>query len=117
MPFKFNPFTGQLDITSLSDDFYNSVSSVNVNSNHTVTIAERILLCDSTGGTFNITLPDPSLRKSFKIKDVGGAFGTNNVTLVRFGSENIEGLAASFALASNYGSYILFSDGTNWWLL
>lgn len=64
----------------------------------------------------NITLPSPATPRDFKIIDISGAIETNNVTLVRHGSENINNLAASRILQSNFGIWVVSADGTNWWL-
>lgn len=84
--------------------------------NYTIASTDVYVYADTTGGAFNLTLPDPSTvtNKTFWIKDTGGAFGTNNLTVVRFGSESIEGLASSLVLSANWGMYGIRSNGTNW---
>lgn len=81
------------------------------------TTADYIILMDSSGGAKNITLPAPTAGRILIIKDSTGSFETNNVTLVRNGSEQIEGIAASKALQTAWGSYTITSDGTNWWFI
>jgi hypothetical protein len=72
----------------------------------------------NSSSAFNLTLPAPTLGRVIVVKDVSGALETNPCTLVRHGSENIEGLAASRVLQTNFGSYtITSSDGSNWQLL
>ncbi len=76
---------------------------------------DYFLPCDSTSGAFNITLPAPTSGRTLVVIDKTGQFMTNNVTLVRHGSENINNVAASRALATNYGVWTITSpDGTNW---
>lgn len=86
--------------------------------NYTVTSTDYVLFCNSSGGVFNLTLPQPSTvtGRMYRVIDTGGAFNTNNVTLVRFASEQISGLAASKPLTTNWGYYELISNGTDWFL-
>lgn len=75
-----------------------------------------------TGGVpYNIALPDPAdagvagHRYFFAAKD-GANIETNTVTLVRFGTEKIDGLAANYVLDVAGGRWILESDGTDWYI-
>ena len=85
--------------------------------NYTITTSDYVILCDTSGGAFSLTLPTVTTGQSFKIKDVKGTFGTNNLTIVRAGSEKIEGVAASLVLRANWGKYEIFNNGTDWFLL
>jgi len=78
--------------------------------------ANKILLVDTTASR-SITLPTPASGLRFTIKDKTGSANTNNITLVRAGSEQIEGIAASKVLQTNWGSWTIISDGTNWFLI
>lgn len=85
--------------------------------NYTVTSQDSLIFCDTNSvGAFNLQLPDPTTvtGKVYRIIDSKGTFNTNNLTLVRFGSELISGLAASRALQANWGFYQLVSNGTDW---
>jgi hypothetical protein len=78
---------------------------------------KKIIICDSSGGAFNLTLPTPAAGFAISVKDKLGTFSTNNVTLVRAGSEKIENLAANYAMQADFGSYHIVSDGTDWFLI
>lgn len=95
-----------------------NIATTTKTANYTIAIGDHIIFADSSGGAFNLTLPSPSTvtGHEFIIKDSTGSFGTNNVTLVRFASEKIEGLAASRVLTANWGCYRVFSNGTDWFL-
>ncbi len=81
----------------------------------TDTDGNYILLVD-TSAARTITLPDPTLgNRVFVVKDTTGTSETNNITMARNGSENIDGVAASKVLSYNYGSWRIISDGTDWW--
>lgn len=82
--------------------------------NYPVGASDILIPVNTTGGSFTITLPSPATQRRIMIKDVGGALGTNPLTIARNGSESIEGLAANLIVYSNWGFYTLQSDGTNW---
>lgn len=71
----------------------------------------------STAAARNIQLPAPAAGLNFYIKDSTGQASTNPITLVRNGSEQIEGVAASKVLQTNWGAWHVMSDGTNWFLV
>lgn len=71
-----------------------------------------------TSAARSITLPDPTLNKRIiVIKDVTGTSPANPITVARFGSENIEGVAASYLLRGVRGSWTFMSDLTDWWII
>jgi len=51
-----------------------------------------------------------------KVKDVGGAAGTNAITVDTEGTENIDG-GASVTISADYGKVRVFSDGNNWFTI
>ncbi len=77
-----------------------------------------ILHVTTAAGAFDLDLPDPSTMSgvSFKVRDVGGVLTTYPVTLDRFASETINGLAADFLLEGDYGEWTIFCDGTNYFV-
>jgi hypothetical protein len=78
----------------------------------------RDLNVDTTGGAITVNLPDPGTHSGYRwrLKDSAGNWDSNNVSLVRFGAENIEGVAATRVLSAAWGSVEIYSDGTNWFL-
>jgi len=90
-----------------------------ISANHTLDSATEdgtIFLCDTSGGAFNFTLDSPVNNTKFTIKDKTGSFATNPVTIVRFGAEQLEGLASSFICDADWGSWTFVCDGTNYYL-
>jgi hypothetical protein len=94
----------------------------NESENHTITSTYTInstqndynIFCNQSTG-FNLTLPVPVKGATFQIWDISGTAETNNITLVRHGSENINGIAASRVLSTNWGHWtVVCYDGTNW---
>ncbi len=78
-----------------------------------------IFPCNTTGGAFNITLPTGGAAKnfSFTVKDANGTFATNPVTIVRIGSETIEGASSNYVCNRPARSYRFVCDGTNWHII
>lgn len=82
----------------------------------TVTTGKTYLTNTAIGAiTFN--LPTPAANTWFIIKDVAGLAETNNITLHRFGSELIDGVAADATLTIPNGLTIVACNGTNWYIL
>lgn len=81
------------------------------------TAMDNSLYLVDTSAARNVTLPDPATNMCVVIKDKTGTASTNNITLVRPGSQNIEGVAASYVLNSDFGSWTIVSDGTDYWVL
>jgi hypothetical protein len=90
-----------------------SVNSVAIN---TSAAANQTYLVDVSGGAVQVTLPTPGVNVFVRIKDSTGSANTNNITVARNGSENIDGIAASYILDSNLESKVFVSDGTNWFV-
>ena len=117
MPFTFNPFTGNFDKVEdisakieITDVFsVNSISGV-----QSLAINESYVV-DISGGVGTLTLPAPATDVFVRVKDNGNA-NTNNITINPNAAETIDG-AASHVINSDYGSVVLVSDGTNWFIL
>lgn len=80
---------------------------------------DQIINLATTGGSFTLTLSDPTLAYSLHrvyLFNSDGAMSpmTNSVTLARFGTEKINGLAADYRLDAPWGRWILMSDGVDW---
>lgn len=85
-------------------------------SGYTITTSDYIIFADTSGGAWNLTLPTPVNGNIYVVKDIKGTFQSNNLTLVRHGSEKIDGVAASRVLATNWGGFTITSNGTDWFL-
>lgn len=90
------------------------ISTINSN---TTAVAGTTYLVDTSGGAFNLTLPTPTANAFVTVKDKTGNFQTNNLSVLQHASEQIEGLAATDVLATNWGSTTYVADGTNWYKL
>jgi len=76
--------------------------------------AQKVLLVDTTlARTMN--LPAATTAIFFAIKDASGLSGTNPITVVRSGSDTIDGVSGNRTLKSNYGWWFFISNGVNGW--
>jgi hypothetical protein len=125
MGFRFNPFTGNFDNIGTSGPSSGSgIGSGGISyplgSAYPLTLSSsdsgKIVLVD-TSQARSITLPQPSLGLSLVFKDAKGLTEINPITLVRYTTEKIEGEASDYNLESNWGSWTLVSDGTDWFIL
>lgn len=83
---------------------------------YTASDGEVVLVDTSVART--ITLPAPTLNRQVTIKDSIGTASTNNVTIARSaGGVKIEGVAVDKLLQSDWGSFTLVANGTDWFLI
>jgi hypothetical protein len=75
----------------------------------------RFLECDTTNGSFTITLPDAMRVHDMEITLKKTDAAANTVTVVALGGL-IDG-ATSTTLATRWGSKTLYSDGHNWYII
>ena len=81
------------------------------------TTTDAIVLVNTGAASRNITLPPHSNGRMIIIKDIAGTAATYNIVASRNGGiGNIEGLAQSKTLSSNWGTWWFISDGTNWYM-
>lgn len=82
-----------------------------------VTLADKNIYLVDTTAARTLTLPAAAAGTSFYIKDKSGSCQTNNITIARAATEQIEGIAGNKTLQTNWGSWYLVCDGTNWFIL
>ena len=82
------------------------------------TTADYVILVDPTSGAITINLPTATTGRVLIIKSVGNS-GTNNITLHRFSSESIEGLAADYVMDADYQGVTLaaYNPGSGWFIV
>ena len=88
----------------------------NSHSPYSITATDHIILADSFGGAITINLPACSSNSGriIIVKDVGAGAGSNNITISRNGSDQIDG-SNSIAINTNRGYVQLVSDGSQFW--
>lgn len=79
------------------------------------TVSEEIVGVDTGAGAVTATIASAVAEagRQVVVTDVGGAAGTNAITVATEGTETIDG-ATSTSISSNYGEIRLVSDGVNW---
>lgn len=80
------------------------------------TTTDNFIFADTSGGVISITLPPPVAGRAFKLIDSTNSFPTNNLTIVRNGSEKINNVAASKVLSGGGPVWTILTDGTNWFV-
>lgn len=89
-----------------------TTATVNTPSNDSTILIEIPL-----GSPFTLSLPDPAscAGQQINLIDNNGQLSlSNTVTLVRNGSEKINGLADNYLLRAAWGKWKLISDGVDW---
>lgn len=92
------------------------LSVVSVASSPYTAVSGKTLLVD-TSSARQINLPAPAVDAYLMIKDISGTAETNNITLHRNGSENIDGAASDATISINNSFVFIVSDGTDWYIL
>ena len=88
-------------------------NSVVVTSDYTAS-ASDFILADASAGNITITLPAPVDGAKVAVKKIDSS--ANTVTINPNATEKIDGLS-SLTLSTQYESYYLYSDGSNWYIL
>lgn len=94
---------------------YNNLTTLStITTGTTLSSSYGYVLCNAASAAFDVTLPAASSRYRFHIKRINS--GANAVTVKRAGSDTIEG-ATDYALAAQYNSVTLYSDGSGVWYI
>jgi len=72
-----------------------------------------IVLADASGGAITITLPSPSAGAKVEVKKTDSSA---NAVTVDGGGNNIDS-SGSFDITTQYESYTMVSDGSNWYIV
>lgn len=107
------PQTASTSVHQINGGMYRTTRTITGNLVLDTTTTDDIIFCNMSGA-ISITLPAPVIGRVFTIIDIAGTANTNNITLIRHASEKIEGLAASKILQTNWGSWNITTNGTDW---
>ena len=92
------------------------INVVSVTTTPVTILVGRTYLVD-TSSAKTLQLPAATSNFFFIVRDVTGSAATNNITIARNGSESIDGVAANKTLTRPYGTWLIISNGTNWFTL
>lgn len=81
---------------------------------HTITNGYELILCDSSGGTVNVDLPDPTQSKGKKY--YFKKLATAHTVVITGGGQDIDG-SPTKVLNSLYDTCTIISNGVQWWLI
>jgi hypothetical protein len=90
-----------------------TILSASKTSAYTATSNDGIILCDSSGGAFTVTLPAAASNSGKILRFKKTDTSTNAVTVDGNASETIDG-ALTLKLCSRYDFLDIVSDGSNW---
>lgn len=93
------------------------MQTVSTTASPVTVVSGKTYLTATSGGAITFNLPQPAANTWLMIKDISGVASSNNMTLHRYASELIDGVAADATLNINNGLTIVCSDGTNWFIL
>ncbi len=81
---------------------------------HTITNGYELILCDSSGGTVNVDLPDPaqSKGKKYYFKKIA----SSHTVVITGGGADIDG-GPTKVLNSLYETITVICDGVQWWVV
>jgi len=112
--------TGVQPSVALSDHTHAVALGVQTfSSNGTLLTTTGVALIDTGAGGRQITLCNPALISAFEpIWLIHTAGSSTSISLVRFGSEKIDGTASTrffSGVADHFGRFFLWTDGTDWY--
>ena len=109
--------TSPIATLTINGSVATKITSINnSHSPYSITATDHIILADSFGGAITINLPACSSNSGriIIVKDVGAGAGSNNITISRNGSDQIDG-SVSIAIDTNRGYVQLVCDGSQFW--
>jgi hypothetical protein len=91
-------------------------SVVSKTSAYSIAETDDVVLCNATGGAFDVTLPDAADFKGrrFTIKRLNS--GSHAVTVAAASGQTIDGASTS-VLGTQYLAITVVSDGSNWFVI
>lgn len=107
------PSDGTVTRAKCATGGFGSLNVVSKTANYTVTSSDDLILCDSSGGAFTLTLPTAVGigGRVYEIKKTDSSFTA--VTIDGNGSETLDG-STTTTLNTQYESIKIVSDNSNW---
>lgn len=94
------------------------IINISSTTDHTNLLPEEVLLVDTTSNAVTVNLTTASLNTGHTviIKDKVGNSNINNITITTEGTAKIDG-SDTFTISGAFSSYMLVTDGTDWYIL
>jgi hypothetical protein len=91
-------------------------SVVSTSGNYTATVNDSVIVVNASGGSVTVTLPAAATAKGrmYNIKKTDAS--ANSLVIDGNASETIDG-ALTLTTTTQYHSFTLVCDGSNWWLI
>jgi hypothetical protein len=114
-----NSLLGSGDITISGGSGGSGLTPTAIKTANYTAAAADLVRCNSTAGTFSVTLPaTPSDGAIVAVLDIGNTFSTNNVTVLPNTGKTIESdTSLILDITGTYVSFVYNSSATNWRLL
>jgi hypothetical protein len=90
---------------------------VEVSSTPTTMISGKTYLVNTSSIAITLNLPAPAENMWMIIKDATGNAASNNITIHRPGAQTIDGVASDKVLSRGFGTWLINSNGTNYFVL
>lgn len=109
------PSDGTVTRAKCATGGFGSLNVVSKTANYTVTSSDDLILCDSSGGAFTLTLPTAVGigGRVYKFRKTDSTFATANAITISAGASTIDG-SSSTTLNTQYETLEIISDGSNW---
>lgn len=118
---------GKESLDQLDQQAYENMGPATQGTSATITATQdltgahigQVVKVNTSAGAISLNLMRPLAmkNKTIIIQDVGGALSSNALTLARFGAENIALIGANYFLRGDFGTWYLWSDGTDYFLI
>jgi len=90
---------------------------VTKSANYTALVTDHIILADTSGGAFKITLPAVANATGLILTFIRTGAGANLLTIDGNAAETINGAANNTDMDAQYDMLTLYCDGTEWFII
>lgn len=108
-----NPDHDRRYITRTEVDYWDTTRLVAADSPYTVLIYDEVIFCDTDAGSITVNLPEGRRGLGCRIINCGSSL--NDVTVVPYGTELLDGLNASKTLSDGSVVDLCYETTEGWW--
>lgn len=106
----------RLDQAIAAGDIGGASLTVNSPAGNVASVTKGYMYLIDSSAARTIQLPAATSGMFFYVKDKTGTMSSFNCTIVRAAAESVEGVASNYTLEADWGEWLFFSDGTNWFV-